>query len=309
MEDEDKITYKAVGIITWEIDLSPESTRKDASKKARQVLDDVAAILPPGMTTQVRIDRIKRKRSRIIRLAEFEPQEILSKVRKGEKKHEIKIGEEVYHVRLNSKRYFVFHNNLACVACGLEGTKMILERQPSQEIPHFNLYAEENEKLILMTKDHIHSRASGGRDNYSNFQTMCSVCNNLKGPNYLPLRAVRELRDVYNSHKGLVSRRKFSSLVYEIKKKYEHNEPFLEEELADDEWIAADDLNIYESPDGLVGSSAYDFEDLNWVACIKSGRKLNVVEAKGNVLKIKLDGEPLVLNQGLVRKKGESDER
>jgi 5-methylcytosine-specific restriction endonuclease McrA len=74
---------------------------------------------------------------------------------------------------------------------------MILELNPGDDVPHFNLYGEEHGRLVLMTKDHILARSKGGEDILENYQTMCCVCNNLKGNYDLNLDQVLELRQLY----------------------------------------------------------------------------------------------------------------
>jgi 5-methylcytosine-specific restriction endonuclease McrA len=46
---------------------------------------------------------------------------------------------------------------------------------------HFNLYAEEDGKFRLMTKDHIIPKSKGGANHLDNLQTMCDRCNHRKG--------------------------------------------------------------------------------------------------------------------------------
>ena len=86
-----------------------------------------------------------------------------------------------FSVKISSKRLRLFKKNLKCVCCGIEGTVFVLEKH-GDETPHLNLYAvDDNNQLILMTKDHIMPSSRDGSDNLSNLQTMCSVCNHLKG--------------------------------------------------------------------------------------------------------------------------------
>jgi len=85
-------------------------------------------------------------------------------------------------IHMNSGRYHTFaEKGLKCVTCGIEGKYFAKE---SDQLPryHFNLYALDDEgKEILMTKDHVIPRSKGGKDEVSNYQTMCSKCNGNKG--------------------------------------------------------------------------------------------------------------------------------
>ena len=65
---------------------------------------------------------------------------------------------------MNSQRYFIFRESACCAACGLEGTVMVLEQNPHDRNPHFNLYAVEDGKHVLMTKDHVLPKAFGGEE-------------------------------------------------------------------------------------------------------------------------------------------------
>lgn len=89
-------------------------------------------------------------------------------------------------VKFNSLRYQLFANKgTKCVACGLEAQFFALEQSHSKELSdtwHFNLYGRDSDgDEILFTKDHILSRAKGGKDHINNLQTMCYVCNQIKG--------------------------------------------------------------------------------------------------------------------------------
>ena len=91
------------------------------------------------------------------------------------------VGDVTYLVNMHSLRYDCFRHSLACVACGLVGTEMVLECHPNSIKPHFNLYGVVEGRRVLMTKDHIVPKSRGGRDHESNLQTMCVCCNGKKG--------------------------------------------------------------------------------------------------------------------------------
>lgn len=92
-------------------------------------------------------------------------------------------------VKMSSQRYVVFQNSLKCCKCGLVGVYFAAEKtrgSRQDSTYHLNLYAvNEHGKEVLMTKDHILPRSLGGKDEHSNYQTMCVRCNNKKG-NKLP---------------------------------------------------------------------------------------------------------------------------
>jgi len=94
-----------------------------------------------------------------------------------------KVDFDGHFINMASQRYqnFALHG-IICVKCGLKGTQFYLERHPTNEIWHFNLYADlPNGGERLMTKDHILARANGGKDVVKNYQPMCIVCNLKKG--------------------------------------------------------------------------------------------------------------------------------
>jgi hypothetical protein len=108
-------------------------------------------------------------------------------------------------VKMTSLRYQTFvKNDCKCVCCGIIGTVMLLE-MPSNGgkvcLPHFNLYAKREGVLIQMTKDHIQPKSKGGVDHIANMQTMCHVCNELKGNrrikggNERTLQGLRKIQD------------------------------------------------------------------------------------------------------------------
>ncbi len=96
--------------------------------------------------------------------------------------------KQLVRANMNSSRLLTFlQSGLKCHGCGIEGKFFALERdikQPygSKDKYHFNLYAVlEDGSEVLMTKDHIIPKGRGGANRLKNYQTMCIVCNNVKG--------------------------------------------------------------------------------------------------------------------------------
>ena len=85
-------------------------------------------------------------------------------------------------IKGNSQRYQTFFTKgCRCVKCGIEGKYFVKEKHLKDISFHLNLYAiDENEKEILMTKDHIITKSKGGANDISNYQTMCKKCNEAK---------------------------------------------------------------------------------------------------------------------------------
>lgn len=93
-------------------------------------------------------------------------------------------------VKMKRKKYFNFKNNgCSCVSCGLMGKFFALERHLDTEVYHLNLYGiDEHGHEVLMTVDHKVPVSRGGKNNLSNLQTMCKVCNENKADNIFKKR-------------------------------------------------------------------------------------------------------------------------
>ena len=127
-------------------------------------------------------------------LGEYKPEEVFPYITVEETRKDY-IGNDgnTYSVRMNSDRYYTFNRNPYCACCGILGVTLLLETHHKQleKHPHFNFYAIDNGEHILLTKDHIVALANGGPNTRSNLQTLCTICNNLKGRDPLTLDELR----------------------------------------------------------------------------------------------------------------------
>lgn len=201
--------YKVNATVSFQF--PDDGTGDEAMEKARTLLDRV--LIEPSKTSgnysnfnvQLELVPLKEREPKKNAIKEIKPATLFRWMDEGVARKQVKIDGQVYDVKLNSDRYKLFRKNLSCVACGLKGTKFILEVQPQiyKDCAHFNLYAEEDGHLVLMTKDHITPKSYGGPDSLDNFQTMCSPCNNLKSSFPLDIEGVRLLRDIARNKERL----------------------------------------------------------------------------------------------------------
>lgn len=173
----------------------------------------------------------EEKESTYERKGVFKPEQILQfvvmpdelkKVKKGFKRGspEFKSRTEREYkgqmIKMYSQRYQTFkETGSTCVRCGLKGAFFALETHRYNsgfKRYHFNLYGiDDDGKEILITKDHIIPKARGGKDQLSNYQTMCSVCNLEKGSKCLDrklasIRQVKEIKSIEGADKIEIAR-------------------------------------------------------------------------------------------------------
>jgi len=131
--------------------------------------------------------------SQYIRIGKFKLEEVLpftlikTKEIKNDPIEKLKLKKEYlgHTVKMYSSRYRVFkEKGVTCVRCGMKGEFFALEKSKRHNNNkfHFNLYAyDEQGNDVLMTKDHTIPQSKGGASNISNYETMCTRCNEKKG--------------------------------------------------------------------------------------------------------------------------------
>lgn len=107
------------------------------------------------------------------------------------------LNHGAHWVRVSSTRLECFRRSPVCVGCGVSGVFWMLQSNANPAAnakPHLNLYAYGRSEsapqtrhplvqdgLVLMTQDHILPLSRGGTTVMDNLQTMCEICNHLKG--------------------------------------------------------------------------------------------------------------------------------
>lgn len=289
--------FKATATVTWEVTANSVEEAKQIANKDLEVLKNDQILL--------KIDKLKEKVEKI-KLGEFSVEDVIPFLTKENTKKEYEYGGIKYQVKMNSDRYFLFRECMNCVACGLQGTKMILECYPADRSPHFNLYGEEEGKLILMTKDHIHAKSSGGENRHSNYQTMCLICNNLKAHFNLTLDGVRDLRKIYNENKTKVSKKDLHQLLEDARLKLAKplNKVQDKQKTSLDSVTVLYDINLYKNKDEVYGRLVYDSvsENDEHIGCIKKGAILDPLAVIKDIVMCNLQNDSVfTINKNFVK--------
>jgi len=297
--------YRVTCTIIW--DFESDLPQAQALQLARKHLDEIPS--KDGMEDIRCILNLDCLRSKVerIKLGEVALEDVFSNVTVQPSKKTFDINGKEYKVKMNVDRYQVFANNRRCVACGLESNRVFLECNPSDKMPHFNFYGEEDGKLILFTKDHIKAKAFGGEDSLSNYQTMCSTCNSLKAHSNLSLENVKKLRDMVAKNKKTLTKRKLHTLIEEERMRLEEPWPhfslFSNEKPCEDAVRVLQDLTIYEANGDLIGyPSIESHDDCKKVMTVKKGVWLESILEINDSLICKLTDQKLAkLNKKLVK--------
>ncbi|RTK96338.1 MAG: HNH endonuclease [Neisseriaceae bacterium] len=198
----------------------------------------------------------------------------------------IETKEKIYSVRLKAQKYRVFKENLQCVVCGLKASKVFLEIHPPDS-PTLSFYGVHNKELVLFTKDHIHPKSHGGKDIFSNYQTMCSTCNSIKSNFNINLLDIKKLRNKFeenlkNSKVGM--NQEFCELREKLAKPLNSQE--VKNENNFDVKVICD-LHVFKNEKGQLEADYFSFVK-DSVGCIKRNTFLKSLVAfkESNVQKI-----------------------
>jgi 5-methylcytosine-specific restriction endonuclease McrA len=130
-----------------------------------------------------------KKKIKYIRNGKFTPNKVLPHIAPDNSLTKKYLGDDgqLHKIKMWSSRYQCFlESGLTCIKCGIEGIFFAMEKDCKCTVYHFNLYAlDKDGDEVLMTKDHIIPKSRGGKNNISNYQTMCYPCNHAKG-NQMP---------------------------------------------------------------------------------------------------------------------------
>ncbi len=104
-------------------------------------------------------------------------------------------------VKTKDDRYLNFiKHGFKCANCGIEGKYVNLECNYMGN--HLNVYAVENGRAVLLTKDHIYPKSKGGLNNLKNYQVLWEKCNGIKGDNS-PIRLAQALQCGYATKRSV----------------------------------------------------------------------------------------------------------
>jgi len=153
-------------------------------------------------------------------LAEFTIDDVISKL--SSKSSSIKLQSSIngLNYKLILLRYTskpklkTFIKGTNCVCCGLEGKRFVLMQKQKHIQPSLQLFSEYDNKSVLMTIDHIIPKSKGGINRSSNYQTMCSNCNSIKGNSDISFDEIRSLPKNYPNYIKEYNSRIFWTDIY-----------------------------------------------------------------------------------------------
>lgn len=180
-----------------------------------------------------------------------------------------------YDIKLKAQKYRVFKENMKCVVCGLEISKVFLESHPPDALT-LSFYGVDKDNLVLFTKDHIHPKSLGGKDHFSNYQTMCCTCNSIKSNYNLNLTDIKKLRNKFEDNSS-IKKRAMDKDFLDLRKKL--SKPFVPlkyKNLKNYDVLTILDLHIFQNEDDQLEADYFSFVP-NSVGCVKRNVPLKVL--------------------------------
>ncbi len=258
--------HKITATVQWEIETREPDVVKAASVQLQKMLPNLVS----GRI--LKIDNLKPRRQKKI-IGSFAVNDVFPFITNEEERRDYFVDGSCHSIRMNSQRYFIFKACPSCVSCGIVGNKFILEQNPNDKSPHFNFYAVHwDGSMVLMTKDHINPRSHGGENIHSNYQTMCSICNNLKGSYNLKIEGLRQIRNAYNENKKNLTKKQLNNMLLEMRQELQF--PIKEKKDLCGIWTAKTDLAILRIDNDLKVVPIYETSNYPQIACVKKGSAL-----------------------------------
>lgn len=242
---------------------------------------------------------LKENKNTATTIKEFSWEKIQKEILHEDLTFKTKLGSVNVNAKINRHRYFLFKENNKCVCCGIEGRKILLEKNPTDQTPHLNLYAQSNNKLILITKDHIYPKSLGGTDTHSNYQTMCSVCNSLKGHSNLRLIDLIHIRKIYDKNRGK-NKKKLHEIIEKEKLKIKNGwklKSLKSKPISEFSVKTLQDLSIYRNKHGVLIAKSIFEKNKNkkdYVGNIRKDTILETVFVFENYVECHVFGSPVV---------------
>lgn len=209
---------KVQATLSWEF----ASASDDILAMARQQLNNIIVLGHHYEKFDIKLSTTLLKNNSKKQIAIFDRDEILPKIIKhkvASRPYFHSVGNQTYEIPLKNKkkRFRIFSKNPFCVVCGLELTKIAIERHNNSKC-FFSFYGEGLDKrLILFTLDHIIPKSKAGSDGVRNLQTMCTICNSIKDNNNFSKEQIVELKALFDDPlKQDVFRQRREDMISEI---------------------------------------------------------------------------------------------
>lgn len=82
--------------------------------------------------------------------------------------------------RINIIKELIDRDGAYCQNCKLE-PKYFASGKDKSNRWHLDLYGEKDNEIHMLTIDHVHPKSKGGKNEISNYQLLCKICNEEKG--------------------------------------------------------------------------------------------------------------------------------
>jgi hypothetical protein len=117
-----------------------------------------------------------------------------------------------------------------------------------------------------LTKDHIIPKSCGGEDCHSNYQTMCSICNSLKGHHNILIEDLKKIRQFYKDKKNNTNKKDLFFQIEKMKNDLQKKFVFKKQVCNSNYLKIPHDMNVYEKDGELYAFHIYE-QNKSYVHC------------------------------------------